>query len=136
MKTNGLSEANGLRAGQKVVIPTYVYNTKAPVSAPDNNPKVADAKSSHGNKSDAPAGKLPAPLDAPSDKVAVLPKSPKLKEGETQPPASTEATAAKGGQGRRLQGRQLHGRIGRHAVQDRQEEWRQRRRAEEGERPQ
>ena len=94
MKTNGLSEGNSLRAGQKLVIPTYVYNSKAPVSAPDNNPKVADAKSSHGNKSDAPAGKLPAPLDAPSDKVAVLPKSPKLKEGETQPPA--EATAAKG----------------------------------------
>ena len=66
MKTNGLSDANGLRAGQKIIIPTYVYNTKAPVSAPDNNPKVADAKSSRGNKSDAPAGKLPAPLDVPS----------------------------------------------------------------------
>ena len=96
MKTNGLSDANGLRAGQKIIVPTYVYNTKAPVSAPDSNPKVADAKSSHGNKSDAPAGKLPAPLDVPSDKVAVLPTSPKLKEGEAQPPASTEATAAKG----------------------------------------
>ena len=96
MKTNGLSDANGLRAGQKIIVPTYVYNTKAPVSAPDSNPRVADAKSSHGNKSDAPAGKLPAPLDVPSDKVAVLPTSPKLKEGEAQPPASTEATAAKG----------------------------------------
>lgn len=95
LKTNGLSDANSLRAGQKIIVPTYVYNTKAPVSAPDSNPKVADAKSSHGNKSDAPAGKLPAPLEAPSDKVAVLPKSPKLKEGETQPPA-TEATSAKG----------------------------------------
>ena len=94
MKTNGIAEGSGLQAGQKIVIPTYVYNSKAPVSAPDNNPKVADAKSSHGNKSDVPAGKLPAPADAPSDKVAVLPKSPKLKEGETQPP--TEATSAKG----------------------------------------
>ena len=93
MKTNGIAEGTGLRAGQKIVIPTYVYNSKAPVSAPDHNPKVADAKSSHGNKSDTPA-KLPAPADAPSDKVAVLPKSPKLKEGETQPPA--EATSAKG----------------------------------------
>ena len=52
MKINGLSDANGLRAGQKVIIPTYVYDTKAPVSAPDSNPKVADAKSSRGNKND------------------------------------------------------------------------------------
>jgi murein DD-endopeptidase MepM/ murein hydrolase activator NlpD len=94
MKTNGISDANGLKVGQKIVIPTYVYNSKAPVSAPDSNPKVAGAKSSLGNKADAPAGKLPAPLEVPSDKVAVLPKSPKLKEGETQPPA--EATSAKG----------------------------------------
>ena len=92
MKTNGIADANGLRAGQKIVIPTYVYNSKAPVSAPDSNPKVAGAKSSHGNKGDAPTGKLPAPLEAPSDKVAVLPKSPKLKEGEVAQP--TEATAA------------------------------------------
>ena len=52
MKTNGISDANGLRAGQKVIIPTYVYNSKAPVSAPDNNPKVAGAKSSRGNKTE------------------------------------------------------------------------------------
>ena len=64
MKTNGISDANGLKVGQKIVIPTYVYNSKAPVSAPDSNPKVADAKSSHGNKADAPAGKLPAPAEA------------------------------------------------------------------------
>ena len=52
MKMNGLSDANGLRAGQKIIIPTYVYDTKAPVSAPDNDPKVAGAKSSRGNKTD------------------------------------------------------------------------------------
>src|SRR5258708_4378425 len=81
MKANGLSGADGLQPGQKIIIPTYVYNTKAPVSAPDNNPKVAEAKSSHGTKTEAPAGKLPAPLEAPSDKGAVLPKSPQLKQG-------------------------------------------------------
>ena len=69
MKANGLSDANGLRAGQKLVIPTYVYTTKAPVSAPDSNPKVAEAKSSRGTKCEAPAGKLPAPLEAPSGKA-------------------------------------------------------------------
>jgi murein DD-endopeptidase MepM/ murein hydrolase activator NlpD len=93
MKVNGLSEASGLRAGQKVIIPTYVYDRKAPVSAPDSNPKVADAKSSRGNKSDAPE-KLPAPGERPLDKVAVLPKSPKLKEGEVAQPAEASDKAA------------------------------------------
>ena len=92
MKTNGLSDGNGCKAGQKIVIPTYVYNSKAPVSAPDSNPKVADAKSSHGNKSDVPAGKLPAPLEGRRTRSRCCRKSPKLKEGETQPP--TEATSA------------------------------------------
>jgi murein DD-endopeptidase MepM/ murein hydrolase activator NlpD len=83
MKMNGIPDAHGLKAGQKVIIPTYVYNSKAPVSAPDNNPKVAGAKSSKGDR-------LPA-KDEQSDKVAVLPKSPKLKEGETAQPAETAA---------------------------------------------
>lgn len=50
MKVNGISESGGLRTGQKVIIPTYIYTDRNPVSAPDNNPKVAAAKSSRGNK--------------------------------------------------------------------------------------
>jgi murein DD-endopeptidase MepM/ murein hydrolase activator NlpD len=92
MKTNGLATADGLQAGQKVVIPTYVYSRKAPVSAPDHNPKVADARSSRGVKSDAPAQKLPLPAQAPADKVAVLPQQPKLKEQKTA--AVVDAAAA------------------------------------------
>lgn len=93
MKMNGLSDANGLKVGQKVIIPTYVYSAKAPVSAPDNDPKVANAKSSRGNKTDEPA-KLPKP-EQPADNVAVLPKAPKLKEGEAA--QATETTAATDG---------------------------------------
>ncbi len=93
MKMNGLSDANGLKVGQKVIIPTYVYSAKAPVSAPDNDPKVANAKSSRGNKTDQPA-KLPAP-EQPADNVAVLPKAPKLKEGEAA--QATESAAATDG---------------------------------------
>ncbi|WP_202329486.1 peptidoglycan DD-metalloendopeptidase family protein [Mesorhizobium sp. L-8-3] len=78
MRVNGLSGASALRAGQKVVIPTYVYSSKSPVSAPDSNPKVADAKSSRGMKSDLPADKVPT--RRPTDNVAVLPQEPKLKE--------------------------------------------------------
>src|SRR5262245_16955091 len=86
MKMNGISEASGLKVGQKVIIATYVYNSKAPVSAPDNNPKVAGAKSSKGEKQ--PADKLPAG----DDKVAVLPKSPKQKEGEAAQGTAVTAT--------------------------------------------
>jgi murein DD-endopeptidase MepM/ murein hydrolase activator NlpD len=92
LQVNGLSKEGGLKAGQKVVIPTYVYSSKAPVSAPDSNPKVADAKSSTGNKSDINPAKVPLPSSAPKDKVAVLPQSPKLKEGEAA--QSTEAASS------------------------------------------
>ena len=83
MKANGLSESDGLKAGGKIVIPTYVYSDKAPVSAPDNNPKTAKAKSSRGET-------LPADQDQkPGDKLAVLPQPPKLREGETATPSAT-----------------------------------------------
>lgn len=96
MKMNGISPDKGLQAGQKIVIPTYVYNSKAPVSAPDSDPKVADAKSSRGNKSDLPAN-VPIPGN-PRDNVAVLPKSPKLKEGDAaQPVEASNDKAANGG---------------------------------------
>jgi len=92
MKTNGLATADGLQAGQKLVIPTYVYSSKAPVSAPDHNPKVADARSSKGTQSDLPADKLPVPASAPG-KVAVLPQQPKVKEGKPALPVDTTAAS-------------------------------------------
>lgn len=92
MKTNGLASADGLKSGQKLVIPTYVYTNKAPVSAPDNDPNVADAKSSRGTKYDVPANKVPLPGNAPMEKVAVLPQQPKVKEGKTA--AQVDASAA------------------------------------------
>src|SRR4051812_39738834 len=88
MKMNGITDGKSLQAGQKVIIPTYVYNSKAPVSAPDHDPKVAAAKSSKGEK--LPTPKLPA-SGASQDKVAVLPKQPKLKEGEAAKPVETTA---------------------------------------------
>jgi murein DD-endopeptidase MepM/ murein hydrolase activator NlpD len=48
MSANGLTESEGLKAGQTIVIPTYVYSRQAPVSAPDSNPRTAMAKSSRG----------------------------------------------------------------------------------------
>jgi murein DD-endopeptidase MepM/ murein hydrolase activator NlpD len=89
-QVNGLPEKGGLQAGQKIVIPTYVYSNKAPVSSPDSNPNVADARSSTGTKFDVPANKVPVPSKAPQEKVAVLPQSPKVKEV----PAPVGATAS------------------------------------------
>ncbi len=48
MKVNGLDKSGNLQVGQKVTIPVYAYSDRAPVSAPDSNPKVANAKSSRG----------------------------------------------------------------------------------------
>lgn len=75
MKVNGLSEQSGLQAGQKVIIPTYVYSAKAPVSAPDSNPNVADAKSSTGTRYDVPAHQVPVPASAPAANAAALPQA-------------------------------------------------------------
>ncbi|MFE0014363.1 peptidoglycan DD-metalloendopeptidase family protein [Mesorhizobium sp. NPDC059054] len=94
MKTNGLASADGLKSGQKLVIPTYVYTNKAPVSAPDNDPNVADAKSSRGTKYDVPADKVPLPGNAPVEKVAVLPQQPKVKEGKAAAQVDTSAAAS------------------------------------------
>jgi murein DD-endopeptidase MepM/ murein hydrolase activator NlpD len=91
MKANGLNKAAGLKAGQKVIIPTYVYSDKAGVSAPDSDPNVAEAKSSRGTKFDIPADKVPLPAGAPADKVAVLPQPPKVKEGQAAEPLAATA---------------------------------------------
>ena len=103
LSVNGLSDASALKAGQKIVIPTYVYSRQAPVSAPDSDPNVADARSSRGTKYDVPADKVPVPTKAPTGKVAVLPQQPKV--GESDPAAANatakadtaKPTAAKGG---------------------------------------
>ncbi|MBX3578058.1 MAG: peptidoglycan DD-metalloendopeptidase family protein [Rhizobiaceae bacterium] len=92
MKANGLTSASALKAGQKVVIPTYVYSRTAPTSMPDADPNVAVAKSSTGTKYDVPADKVPLPTK-PTDKVAVLPSAPKVKEPEVAPAATESAKA-------------------------------------------
>jgi len=83
MKSNGLAESDSLKAGSKIVIPTYVYSDRAGVSAPDNNPKTANAKSSRGEQQ-------PGDKDKQQQNLAVLPATPKTKEGGA---AATTASA-------------------------------------------
>jgi murein DD-endopeptidase MepM/ murein hydrolase activator NlpD len=48
MRANGLTSAQNLQAGQRIVIPTYVYSRSAPVSAPDNDSMTRSASSGRG----------------------------------------------------------------------------------------
>lgn len=89
LKANNMGSANQLAAGQQIVIPTYVYSRRAPVSAPDANPNGADARSSTGTRHDVPADRVPVP--APAQRVAILPNAPKPKEARTE---ETQAAAA------------------------------------------
>ena len=93
LQANGLSSASALAAGQQVVIPTYIHSARAPVSAPDANPNVADARSSTGSRYDVPANRVPVPASAPGERVAVLPQQPAPREKAlAAQPAAAPAT--------------------------------------------
>jgi murein DD-endopeptidase MepM/ murein hydrolase activator NlpD len=99
-QVNGLPNGSSLRSGQTLVIPTYVYSQKAPVSAPDANQQVADANSGRGTRFDPPADNVPVPSRAPKNEtVAVLPNAPKVREvpigqsGSDQPKAAAPTVA-------------------------------------------
>ena len=111
LTANGLSSANALAAGQQIVIPTYVHSARAPVSAPDANPNVADARSSTGTRYDVPANRTPVPAQAPNDRVAVLPQQPAPKKETGNSPANPPAAApaAAGGTYTVVAGDTLHG---------------------------
>ena len=83
MSSNGLAESDGLKAGSKIVIPTYVYSDRAGVSAPDNNPKTAKAKSSRGEHQPGDQNQ------ATQQNLAVLPQTPKGKEKSTATATTT-----------------------------------------------
>lgn len=94
MEANDISDAGAVRAGQKLLIPTYVYSRTAAVSAPDNDPNTAKAKSSKGVKAaELPADKLPSPDQVPSREVAVLPATPSTKERKSGEDATLAADA-------------------------------------------
>lgn len=65
MEANGISNANAVQAGQKVLIPVYVYGANAPISAPDNNADVRAAKASIGGRSDVNLAQAPTPGTRP-----------------------------------------------------------------------
>ncbi|MBL1405529.1 MAG: peptidoglycan DD-metalloendopeptidase family protein [Rhizobiales bacterium] len=65
MSANAINNVAGLKAGQNVVIPTYVYSKSAPVSAPDNHPGTRAARSTYGNLGQPKFTTVPAPSQRP-----------------------------------------------------------------------
>ena len=110
LKANDMASAGDLAAGQKVIVPTYVYSRQAAVSAPDNDPRVVAASSTRGLMNDAPSA--PRPGSAPAQTVAVVPQAPKPREqaGGQQAPATgvRVATSNAGGVYTVVSGDTLH----------------------------
>lgn len=97
VRANNLAGPDQVRVGQKIVIPTYQYAQANPVSAPDANPNVAEAKSSRGTHYDIPADRVPVPNRAPEKNLAVLPQTPKPRDAvgaERLPTVSPDTTTA------------------------------------------
>lgn len=94
LKANNISDASRIRSGQVVIIPTYVYSRKAPVSAPDNDPKTRAARASTGYQGEARPGNIPLPKPAPRRELAVLPSAPAARQSEAERKPVKVAAAA------------------------------------------
>jgi murein DD-endopeptidase MepM/ murein hydrolase activator NlpD len=77
LTANGIANANAVRAGQSIVIPTYVYSKNAPISAPDNDPNTLAASASRGSLGAA----APAVGDAPAAAVNAAAATAKATSG-------------------------------------------------------
>ncbi|QKV17756.1 LysM peptidoglycan-binding domain-containing M23 family metallopeptidase [Oricola thermophila] len=66
MEANGIKDPKTVSAGQKILIPTYVYSHNASVSAPDSDPATQAASAAVGNRSSLPRDVAPAPRPRPA----------------------------------------------------------------------
>ncbi|WP_366931269.1 peptidoglycan DD-metalloendopeptidase family protein [Nitratireductor sp.] len=73
LSANNLSSASDLKAGRKIVIPTYVYSRRAPVSAPDSDARAQQQAARQ------PIPNEPAPQREPQERLAVLRETPRPK---------------------------------------------------------
>ncbi|MEO0498818.1 MAG: peptidoglycan DD-metalloendopeptidase family protein, partial [Pseudomonadota bacterium] len=76
--------SGGLRAGQKVIIPTYQFNRQAGVSAPDANSNVQASSSAMGWKTKLPAQVVP-PRRAPDRRTIASVRSAAAPTGSLTP---------------------------------------------------
>ena len=71
VRANNLRSAGEVQAGQQIIIPTYVYSSNAPVSAPDNDPNTRAARASIGLRGEADPSRVPAPTRSPYQTAAL-----------------------------------------------------------------
>ncbi len=89
-KVNSLSDARSVQAGQRILIPTYVYGRTVPVSAPDANAGVRSARASVGGRSDVRLDRAPTPTVRPQNIIAAAPRA-------TAPQGQAAAASASAG---------------------------------------
>ncbi len=65
-KANKISNVDQVHAGQRIIVPTYVYSVTAPVSAPDNNPLTRASRASKGMIGEIEPNKANVPTKSPS----------------------------------------------------------------------
>jgi murein DD-endopeptidase MepM/ murein hydrolase activator NlpD len=87
---NNLSDPRAVQAGQRILIPTYVYGRSVPVSAPDANSGVRSARASVGGRSDVNLDRAPVPGLRPQHQVA--PSAPAQTVSATAPASSPPAS--------------------------------------------
>jgi murein DD-endopeptidase MepM/ murein hydrolase activator NlpD len=97
MKANGIDDPSRVSSGRQLLIPIYVYSRKAPVSAPDNNPKTRASNSGSGLRGEVKHDRLPVPAPAPGRDVAVLPSVPSLRSPDKSDLATPSVTASASG---------------------------------------
>lgn len=81
MRANSIANVSELKAGQSILIPTYVYSQNAPVSAPDSNPDTRAARSSTGLLGQPKDGNVPLPTFRPQQHAGLSPTD----QGEAAP---------------------------------------------------
>lgn len=85
MRANGISDADNVQAGQRIVVPTYVYSRQAPISAPDANRSTRLARASRGS------------LVVPAIDTVPVPSRNPLRVASLQTGTTTVASAAPAG---------------------------------------
>ena len=93
LKANGIGDASRIKTGQVVVIPTYVYSRKTPVSAPDSNSRTRAARSNMGYEGQADPNNVPVPTPAPKRQLAALPAAPAMRQADPQSKPTKVAAA-------------------------------------------
>jgi len=73
-KTNGMNPADALQAGQKILIPNYVFSPTSAISAPDNNPETRASRASTGYIGQA-EGTVAVPTRRTYQQAAVSPQT-------------------------------------------------------------